>query len=240
VSSRSVYGWPVPSSADEAAPVVDARSDDESEEDYAVVKRGGELAVLETFGDRALIARPGLILGPYENVGRLPWWLRRIERGGQVLAPGPRDRAIQYIDARDLAAWMLGAADRNVGGMYNTVSQPDHTTMGELLDTCVACVASDAELVWVTPETIEEAGIEPWTELPIWLPPTGEMIGLHDGVVAAAFAQGLTCRPVQETVADTWAWLQREGDQPPPAARGAAGLDPEREQQVLASLRGRK
>jgi len=233
VSSRSVYAWPVPPGLDESAPVVDGTPDDEGAEDYAAAKRGGELAAVEVFGEDALLARPGLILGPYELVGRMPWWLRRIERGGRVLAPGPADQPLQYIDARDLAVWMLSAAERGLGGAFNTVSQPGHTTMGELLETAVEVTGSTAELVWTDPETIEKAGIAAWTELPIWLPPTGEAAGLHRGDVSAAYRAGLTCRPIRETIADTWAWLQAEGDPAVPTTRAPLGLDPEKERQVI-------
>jgi 2'-hydroxyisoflavone reductase len=236
VSSRSVYEWPVPPGGDESAPVVDGDPGDEGSEDYAAAKRGGELAALEAFGDQALLARAGLILGPYEIVGRMPWWLRRMERGGDVLAPGPRDMPLQYIDCRDLAAWLLQAADRGIGGVFNTVSRPGHATMQSLLEAAKAATSSDARLVWVTPEVIEAAGIAPWTELPIWAPPDGEAAGLHNGDVTAAYAAGMTCRPVEQTIADTWAWLQAEGDPPSPPGRPGHGLDPEREREVLASL----
>jgi uncharacterized protein YbjT (DUF2867 family) len=104
VSSRPVYRWPIPPGADESAPVVEADPRSMDSDDYAAAKRGGEQAAVEAFGGRALLARAGLILGPYEITGRMPWWLRRIERGGDVLAPGPPDLALQYIDGRDLAA----------------------------------------------------------------------------------------------------------------------------------------
>jgi len=233
VSSRSVYRWPIPAGLDESAPVVDGDPADTGQEDYAAAKRGGELAALAAFGNRALLARAGLILGPYEIVGRMPWWLGRIERGGDVLAPGPPDRPLQFIDCRDLAAWMLSAADRGLGGAFNTVSQPGHATMASLLDAAISVTGSSARLVWASPEVIEAAGIEAWTELPIWLPPTGEGVGLHDGNVAAAYAAGLACRPAAETVAATWRWIQAEGY---PPARPGTGLDPERERQVLDSL----
>ena len=233
VSSRSVYRWPIPAGLDESAPVVDGDPADTGQEDYAAAKRGGELAALAAFGNRALLARAGLILGPYEIVGRMPWWLGRIERGGDVLAPGPPDRPLQFIDCRDLAAWMLSAADRGLGGVFNTVSQPGHATMASLLDAAISVTGSSARLVWASPEVIEAAGIEAWTELPIWLPPTGEGVGLHDGNVAAAYAAGLACRPAAETVAATWRWIQAEGY---PPARPGTGLDPERERQVLDSL----
>jgi len=236
VSSRSVYQWPMPPGADESAPVVDGDPASEDSADYAAAKRGGELAVLESFGDQVVLARAGLILGPYELVGRMPWWLRRIERGGDVLAPGPCDLPLQYIDCRDLAAWMLHAAERGIAGAFNTVSRPGHATMESLLTAAVAATGSDARLVWVDPAVIEAAGIAAWTELPIWAPPDGEAAGLHNGDVSAIYAAGLTCRPVTETVTDTWRWLQAEGDPPTRAGRPQHGLDPDREREVLTSL----
>ena len=111
VSSRGVHRWPWP-----AAPTSTLRWSTATRPartaDYAAAKRGGELAVIEAFGERALLARAGMILGPYEDVGRIPWWLRRLEKGGRVLAPDPADTPLQYIDARDMAAWMLAAAER--------------------------------------------------------------------------------------------------------------------------------
>jgi 2'-hydroxyisoflavone reductase len=235
VSSRSVYRWPIPAGLDESAPVVDGDPADTGSEDYAPAKRGGELAAQEAFGDRALLARAGLILGPYEIVGRMPWWLSRIDRGGDVLAPGPPDRPLQLIDCRDLAAWMLTAAESGLGGAFNAVSEPGHATMAGLLAAAIRATGSSARLVWVSPEAIEAAGVEPWTELPIWIPPTGEGAGMHDGNVAAALAAGLTCRPVAETVAATWQWIQAEGY---PSPRPGTGLDPAKERFVLAGLPG--
>jgi nucleoside-diphosphate-sugar epimerase len=229
-----VYRWPIPPGADESAPVVDGDPDSPDGEDYAAAKRGGELAAAAAFGDRALLARAGLILGPYEIVGRMPWWLRRLDQGGDVLAPGPQDRPLQYIDCRDLAAWMLSAADRGLGGAYNAVSRPGQATMASLLGAARDATGSRASLVWVSPEVIKAAGIEPWTELPIWAPPDGELASLHDGNVSAAYAAGLACRPVEQTVADTWRWLQQEGY--PPPGRLEHGLSPDKERRVLASL----
>lgn len=236
VSSRSVYQWPIPRGAGEEAPLVDGDPDSDQDDDYAATKRGGELAALRAFGDRALLARAGLILGPYENVGRMPWWLRRAERGGRVLAPGEPARPLQYIDARDLAGWMLTAAVRRIGGAFNAVSRPGHTTMGELIEAAVKVTGARAELVWTSPRVIEEAGITPWIELPIWLPDDAEYGGMHDGNVSAAYEAGLTCRPVEETVADTWAWLQAEGDPAPRPGKPLHGLDPAKEKRVLDEL----
>ncbi|MEU7133584.1 NAD-dependent epimerase/dehydratase family protein [Streptomyces sp. NPDC046261] len=233
VSSGSVYRHPRPAGLGEDAPVVDG-SPDAGEVEYPQAKRGGELAAAAAFGDRALLVRAGLILGPGENIGRLPWWLLRMARGGPVLAPGPRDLGIQYIDARDLAAWSLDAAARGLGGPYNAISRPGHATMGELLEACAHVTGGTAELRWTAPEKILDAGIEPWSHLPVWVPPGEQHETLHQGGVDKAFAAGLHCRPVAETVSDTWSWLQELGGIPPQRPdRPTVGLDPETEAKAL-------
>lgn len=233
VSSGSVYRHPRAVGLGESAPLVDG-SPDAGDVEYPQAKRGGELAAAGAFGDRALLVRAGLILGPGENIGRLPWWLLRMARGGPVLAPGPRDLALQYIDARDLASWTLDAAARGLGGPYNLISRPGHATMGELLEACVRVTGGGAELRWTAPEKILEAGIEPWLQLPVWVPPGELHETLHQGGVDKAFAAGLHCRPVEETVADTWSWLNELGGVPPQRGdRPAVGLDPQTEAKVL-------
>ncbi|HEY2314847.1 MAG TPA: NAD-dependent epimerase/dehydratase family protein [Streptosporangiaceae bacterium] len=206
VPSRSVHQRPPAFGLNESGPVVDGKATSEASDDYAAAKRGGELAAQQGFGaDRTVLARAGLILGPYEIVGRMPWWLRRIERSGDVLVPGPSDLKLQYIDCRDLARWLPHAAEEGIAGPFNTVSRPGHATMASLLKAGVAATRSDARLIWVPPETILAAGITPWIELPIWLPPDAEGAGLHSGDVSAVYAAGLSCRPVEETVSDTTA-----------------------------------
>ncbi|MFE0703558.1 NAD-dependent epimerase/dehydratase family protein [Streptomyces sp. NPDC058872] len=237
VSSRSVYAWPPAAGLAEDGPLVEGSPDD-GEVPYGEAKRGGELAATAAFGpEGALLVRAGLILGPYENVGRLPWWLGRIARGGAVLAPGPRTLPLQYVDVRDLAAWTLDAAAAGLSGPYNLVSPPGHTTMGGLLDACVRVTGSEAVLHWAPPEAVLAAGAAPWTELPVWLPP-GEMFdALYTADVSRALATGLRCRPVGETVADTWSWLESLGGVAPHRAdRPGVGLAPEREAEVLAAL----
>ncbi|KOV71013.1 NAD-dependent epimerase/dehydratase family protein [Streptomyces sp. MMG1121] len=242
VSSRSVYVWPWPSAGGpaEAGAVVEGAADAEPT-DYAADKRGGELAAVESFGaDGSLLVRAGLILGPYENVGRLPWWLTRIARGGPVLAPGPSDLPLQYIDARDLADWLLGALEQRLSGPYDLVGPSGHATMGELLRECVRVTGADAELRWTDPEVILGAGIAPWTELPVWTPPDTDLhAAAHRGDVSRALATGLRCRPVRETVADTWRWLTGIGGEAPRRPdRPPVGLAPEAEAKVLAGADG--
>jgi 2'-hydroxyisoflavone reductase len=236
ISSGSVYAHPLVLGANESAPTVPA-SPRAQDGDYPDLKRGAELAIEQAFGDRALLARPGLILGPRENVGRLPWWLMRMAAGGEILAPGPPDSPLQYIDARDLAAFVLDAGVAGRGGPYNVVSRRGHATMGSLLEACrTTAGADDARLTWVDPDTVLAAGIEPWSDLPIWIPPGHDYAALHDASVERAYAGGLRCRPVQETVADTWSWLSAlEGVAPLREDRPPPGLDPARERAALAT-----
>ncbi|MBG6091185.1 NAD-dependent epimerase/dehydratase family protein [Actinomadura viridis] len=234
VSSRSVYAFPAGAGTGEDAPVVDGSPDAGDADGYAQAKRGGELAALESFGDRALLVRAGLIIGPYENVGRLPWWLRRIARGGPFLAPGPREGGVQYVDVRDMAGWSLDAAAAGLGGAYDVVGPPGAVTMEDVLGACVAVTGADAEPRWVPPERIIEAGVKPWTDLPMWLPPGETHEALHQANVSKALAAGLECRPLIDTVADTWAWLRDIGGEPPQRPdRPVVGLDPRIEASLI-------
>lgn len=230
VSSRVVYQKPIPLGADERAPVIDGDPDDDADDFYPTAKRGSEIAVLRAFGDRALLARPGPTLGPYEDVGSLTWWLRRIHHGGRVLAPGDPADPLQYVDVRDLATWMLDAAHRGIGGTFNTLCPRGRHTMGELLDTIRRVTGSNAELIWLADDELIAAGVRPYLDIPLWLPGKGG--GMHDADVSAAHHAGLdTSRPLRDTVADTWAWLQREGE--PPWQDTNRGLNPATEQRVL-------
>lgn len=230
VSSRSVYDYVDVKGLDERAALVAA--DDPG---YGGDKLRGELAAVAGFGAPVLLARAGLILGPHEDIGRLPWWLGRLARGGPTLAPGPRDLPLQYVDARDLAVFVLDAAAAGRTGPYNVVSEPGHTSMGEFLEVANEITGARAELRWSAPEAIVAAGIEPWTQLPIWLPPGIDHSFMHCSDVSKALAAGLRCRPVRDTIADTWAWMR--GLDGPPAQRAdrpQAGLDPAVEAKFLA------
>jgi 2'-hydroxyisoflavone reductase len=207
VSSVSVYRWPPARPVTEDAPVV-AVPDDPDTDDYPGAKSAAERAITTTFGGRVLFGRSGLILGPYEYAGRLPWWLLRFARYDHVLAPDPADRPIQYIDSRDLARWMLDRIEAGATGTANLVCPPGHATMGELLQACADVVGSTARVTWLAEGRLRAAGVEPWVELPIWVPADDELAAMYDMNVERAVAAGLTCRPVADTVADTWKWLQ--------------------------------
>ncbi len=225
ISSVSVYEWPWSRQGDESAAVV-AADPSSAGTDYAADKRGAEIAVLEAFGEQGcFIARAGLILGPYEVVGRLPWWLQQLSASDAVLVPGPPDRALQLIDGRDLAGWVLDASLGGARGAVNSVGPAGITTMGELVGAAAQVTGSTARLEWISPEDVLLAGLEPWTQLPIWAPPEGEMAAIHDVGIRRAAALGLTCRPVEQTVSDTWQWILSEG-YPDSVLEGRVGMDP--------------
>lgn len=230
VSSVSVYVWGA--HVDESSPVV-AGDPGATDADYAAAKRGAELAVQAAFPD-AVLARAGLILGPHEDIGRLPWWLERIARGGPVVAPGRPDRPLQYVDARDLAIWLLDALAGDLVGPVDVISRSGHATMGQLLAACVAVTGSDAQLIWTDEATLARAGAEPWTHLPCWVPEAGEFAGFLEGDTTLAAATGLVCRPVLETVAETWTWLRAAGRPPQRPDRSVHGLPPDIEVALLA------
>jgi 2'-hydroxyisoflavone reductase len=139
---------------------------------YGPLKVGCEIAAREAFGDgRLLIARPHVVLGPHEYVGRLPWWLSRMRRGGRVLVPGP-DRPIQPIDVRDLCRFTLDQVERGVSGVFNVAAPKGRETYGGMLTACAGAVAQASdqlvEFVWVDEDWLVTKGVVQWTELPLW------------------------------------------------------------------------
>jgi nucleoside-diphosphate-sugar epimerase len=197
---------------------------------YGSYKAGCERAVAAAFNGRVLILRPGVILGPHENVGRLTWWLSRIAAGGRVLAPGDKQRTIQPIDVRDLAEFTVLCVETGVAGTFNVTAPIGHATFGGLLDSCVDETGSDSELEWVDDAFLLANGISQWTEIPLWRTYPGTWRVDSGG----ALASGLRCRPVSATVADTWQWLSA-GHRPVPSARQSHhGLDRDNEAHLLA------
>jgi nucleoside-diphosphate-sugar epimerase len=205
VSSCNVYpAWPE-EIVDERSPVW------ESGDDYGAQKAASERALEAALPGRVATVRAGLICGPHDNVFRLPWWVKRIARGGRVPAPGEPERFVQLVDARDLAAFMLGLAEQRVAGAFNGTAPAGVQTFGEVLGAAVAATGSGAELVWLPDERLVEAEVEPWMELPLWLP-AAQFPGTWQVGTERAQAAGLRCRPIAETVADVWAWLRDGGE----------------------------
>jgi 2'-hydroxyisoflavone reductase len=235
VSSVSVYrDWPA-MPVDESGRVKEAADEDA----YGAGKVAAELAAEAAMPGRVLVSRPGLIVGPYENIGRLPYWLRRIAAGGEVLAPGDPDEPRQWIDARDLAEFHVRCAEERTAGVLNTVGPPGQFTMGELLATCREVTGSDATFTWVDGKTIAGNGVQPWTELPIWLWDAEADVSQTWSVdVSKARAAGLGARPLRETVEDTWAWIRAGADLGGYRSQYAVpDPDPEKERAVLEAAR---
>jgi 2'-hydroxyisoflavone reductase len=239
ISTVSVYeGWPVEPLTEESAILecpADAGPDFGTDDPrgyptkYGFQKAGCERAVHEAFTAHALVVRPGVIVGPYEYVGRLPWWLRRIARGGRVLAPGNPDRQIQPIDVRDVADFMLRGLEADLTGTFNAAAPIGHATYGSLLADCIAATGSLAELVWVDDGFLLQCGVKQWTEIPLWRTYTGTW----RVATGPAMAAGLRCRPLSETVQDTWVWLVEGGAAVLHERHGEHGIAPDKEAQLL-------
>ena len=225
VSSISVYAS-LATPPNEQSPVAQlAEPTEDWREAYGELKALCEEAVLERFPD-AFVPRPGLISGPWDPTGRFTYWPRRIADGGRVLAPAPPDAAAQLIDVRDLADWIVRAAENGTSGTFNAV---DRATTRELMfETCRRVAGSDAEFVWVDGDFLAEHEVGEWMELPLWLQ-SPEYAGMLEVDPAAAFAAGLAPRPLAETVQATLDWA-RSPDAPDQAP---AGLAHEKEEQVL-------
>jgi nucleoside-diphosphate-sugar epimerase len=240
VSSTAVYQAWNTARLDESAltwpGVPDQDGDPADLGNLRVHKRGCELAVEQTYGPGAcLIARAGSIVGPHDNLGLLPWWLSRIAAGGRVIAPGDPARGLQLIDARDVAAFVLDQVEARAGGVHNVVPDGPNTTMGQLIDNCVQATGSDAIPVWADEHFLLSQGVQPWAELPLWIPDVPDTAGFWAVSGASATAAGLRPRPFGESVRDTWEWLRSGAEVQAAPGTPPFGLANSKEQRVLAA-----
>jgi nucleoside-diphosphate-sugar epimerase len=227
VSSISVY-------ADQSTPPVEGAAvleledpTDERIESYGALKAACERIVTDAFGEAATIVRPGLIVGPHDPTDRFTYWPVRVAEGGEVLAPGSPDDPVQFVDVRDLAAWILELTERGVDGVFNATGES--MPFERLLDECRAVSGSDARFAWVPSERLLEAGVEEWMGVPLWIASPG-WGAANRVVVARAVERGLSFRPLAETIRDTLAWND-EREWPPVEG---VGLSPARERELLA------
>jgi 2'-hydroxyisoflavone reductase len=230
VSSCSVYADTTLPGTNESSPV-HALEDETTEEItsaevYGGLKVLGERELERALPGRSLSARAGLIVGPYDMSGRFTYWAHRIARGGDVLAPEPRDQPVQLIHARDLADWLLDMAEKGEAGVFNATGPERPLTMEGVLEAIVEETGSGARLVWVGEDYLVENGVEAWSDLPLWLAPGGnpEVANFLAVDVSKAVAAGLRFRPLSETIRDT---LEQAETFP------QAGLDEARERELL-------
>lgn len=179
-----------------------------------------------------LVVRPGIVVGPDDPTDRFTYWPVRVARGGEVLAPSGPELALQWIDARDLADFMVGAIERGVAGTYNAVCEAGRFTMGELLNVAKRVSGADASFTWVSDEFLFGQGVRPFADLPFWLPGAEGNLFKVDG--SRAHGQGLRDRPLEETVRDTLQWQAERGD---PALK--VGMSADREAELLREWRRR-
>lgn len=199
---------------------------------YGPLKALSEQEAEKWFPQKTLIIRPGLIVGPNDQTDRFTYWPVRIDRGGEVLAPGDPADPVQFIDARDLAEWTIRMVEKGATGTYNATGPEKPWPIGEMLNGIKTAVNSNATFTWADADFLEAQKVSPWSEMPVWVPPRGEDGGLGRTSIKKALAEGLTFRPLEVTARDTLAWFKTL-----PADRQAtlkAGLKPEREAEVLA------
>ena len=249
ISTISVYADNSKPDQDETAPLAKYEGADAMRETretliaskfalYGPLKALSEQEAEKWFPKQTLVIRPGLIVGPGDETDRFTYWPVRIERGGEVLAPGNPSDPVQIIDARDLAEWTIRMVERGETGIYNATG-PDKTLgVGAMLGGIQSVVNPSAQLTWVDTDFLEKEKVAPWSDMPVWVPPRGEMTGFSRTGIRRALDKGLTFRPLAETTRDLMAWFKSQ-----PAERQAklrAGITPEREKEVLAAWNASK
>jgi 2'-hydroxyisoflavone reductase len=237
ISSLSVYSDLRKIGIDESDPM--SKLEDETVEEitgetYGPLKALCEKTVQELYGDRALIVRPGLIVGPNDPTDRFTYWPVRVARGGDVLAPEKPEVPVQVVDVRDLSEFTIHLIEENASGVYSVTGPDYELTMGVLLDTSKEVSGSDSNIHWASVEFLNQNNVAPWSDMPVWIPDSVEDAGFSRFDVSKAIRAGLKFRPLKDTVRDTIEWANTR----PTDYEWRAGLKPEREQELLNLLKG--
>ena len=247
ISTISVYASNAATGADETAALAAyagkdamAETQDSVKADmglYGPLKALSEHEARKWFKDKTTVIRPGLIVGPGDETDRFSYWPARLQRGGEVLAPGSGKDPVQFIDARDLAEWTIRMAEQRAYGIYNATGPDYALSMEALLHGIRATTTAGAPLTWVPADFLAANKVSPWGDMPVWIPADGDSAGFAQRSIGKALDKGLNFRPLAATAADTLAWLQAQ-----PAERQAklrAGLGAEREKEILALWKAR-
>jgi 2'-hydroxyisoflavone reductase len=204
---------------------------------YGPLKALSEREAQKQFPGHATIIRPGLIVGPGDETDRFTYWPLRLDRGGEVLAPGDGSDPVQFIDARDLAEWTIRMAEQRVFGVYNATGPDYEMSMAAMLYGIRAVTTSGAKLLWAPAAFLEAQGVSPWGDMPVWVPGSGESAGFARISIARALAQGLRFRPLATTATDALSWFRAQPAERQQTIR--AGIAPEREKAAIVALRAK-
>jgi len=233
ISSVSVYANLSQPGIEESAPlrvIEDETTEEITGETYGPLKALCEQEVLKRLPNHALVIRPGLIVGPHDSSDRFTYWVLRVSQAGEVLVPKPTDLRVEFIDVRDLAKWTLHMAETRQTGICNAVGPGQSLSMDQFLDTCKMVSASDASFTWVDGAFLLNNNVEPWSDMPMWIPPEHpEFSGMFAISGDRALKAGLVHRPVKDTIRDTLAWTKTRPD----GYEMKAGISLEREMQLL-------
>lgn len=240
VSSLSVYSDNSIIGQNENGPV--ATMDDPTIEQgpgatYGALKALCEQEAEKAFPGRATNIRPGLIVGPGDRSDRYTYWPVRIDRGGEVLAPGDPLDPVQVIDVRDLGEWMIHIVEESIFGVFNATGPEKPLPIGDMLGSIKKAIGSDATFTWVNADFLQEQRVRPWSHMPVWFPPRGDMAGFGRFDCSRAIAAGLTFRPHEITASATLAWHKTRPEEERTNLR--AGISAEREAEVLAAWHAR-
>ena len=241
VSTISVYADTSKPGLDEGAPVAvtpDPAAETVTGANYGALKALCEKAAEKAMPGKVTVVRPGLIVGPGDPSDRFTYWPVRVARGGEVLAPGSPSDPVQLVDVRDLAEWTVAMVEKRKTGTFNATGPRERLGIGAMLAACREASGSDATFTWADEKTLEELKVAPWSDMPVWLPPTDETAGAGLISAARAISEGLSFRPLVATAKDTLAWWSTL-----PAERRSrlkAGLTPEREAAALKAIREKK
>jgi 2'-hydroxyisoflavone reductase len=249
ISTLSVYAGEKDPGQDETAPVFEYKGQDPMKETietlradveglYGPLKARSEKEAEAWFPGITTVIRPGLIVGPGDESDRFTYWPVRLDRGGEVLAPGDGSDPVQFVDARDLAEWTIRMAEARTLGVFNAMGPASPLTMGGLLEGIGAAIGSKAVLRWVPADFLEQQKVSPWGDMPVFIPGTGDNAGFSRRKNARAVAAGLAFRPLADTAKDTLVWWKGQ-----PAERQSklrAGIAPDREAQVLAAWKAKR
>jgi len=197
---------------------------------YGPLKALSEKEAEKWFPGKTLIIRPGLIVGPRDETDRFTYWPVRIDRGGEVVAPGTPSDPVQFIDARDLAEWTIRMAENRETGIYNATGPAEPLGIGEMLNGIKGALNSNTKFTWIPADFLKQQKIEAWSDMPVW---AGDELGLARTNISHALATGLTFHPLTETARDTLAWFKSQPQDRKSKMR--AGITPEREAEVLTA-----